>query len=220
MSLKLAVQTVLPAEFVDAMYDTYAAAFAPLQTRAAARHMLTVNEFSEEMADERIEKYVVSGDDAVPVGLGTVATDLSAVPWISRDFFAHRYPDRAARGALFYLGYTLVDPAHERRGIHAIIMDAIYRRITDARGVCGVDLSSYSRQARIGRVLTALGQAPGVAVEEVDTQTYSVLGADADPATTQPVDVQTYYAVTFDGPPAEDADAATVYARTPTPKGA
>jgi hypothetical protein len=171
VNVRLTVESMLRPDAVDALYGIYAAAFEPLRFKAAARQLLTVDEFGAEMADHRIEKYVVWNDDSSPMGVGTLAIDLSAVPWISPEFYTHRFPEHAARRAVFYLGYTVVDPAHERHDIHTMIVGAMCRRLTDVRAVCGVDLFRHSPQGQVGHVLAALGEAPGSTVAEVGRQT-------------------------------------------------
>jgi hypothetical protein len=123
MDLRLTVESVLPADAVEAAYRMYVAAFEPVRSRAAARQVLSREEFDAEMVDARIDKYVV-WDGASPAGLATLATDVRAVPWIEPEFYVRRYADWASRDALFYLGFTLVDPAQERRGAHDMIMEA------------------------------------------------------------------------------------------------
>jgi hypothetical protein len=157
---------------VGNLYDSYLAAFGPLRTRAAARHVLTPDEFAAEMADERIEKYVAREGDEV-IGLATLTGDLSAVPWVSAEFYAARYPEHAARGALLYLGYTLVRPDRERQGVFARIAARIVRRCHEARAVCAFDVCGYNDDVHgIARSIAALSRSLPVKVETVDVQTY------------------------------------------------
>src|SRR3954462_4619950 len=108
--MRITIEQSIDAEAIDAFYPLYVAAFDPIRTRAAARHMLTAEEFAEEMTDQRIDKYVVWHADGTPIALMTLATDLTAVPWISPEYCTARYPDHMSRGAVYYLGYTLVHP--------------------------------------------------------------------------------------------------------------
>ncbi|WP_205862107.1 hypothetical protein [Planosporangium thailandense] len=178
--MKLTIETVLGASATAAFYPLYVAAFEPIRTRAAARHLLTAEEFEAEMADERIDKYVVWDDNGEPVALSTLTTDLAAVPWVSPEYFAARYPDRVARRAVHYLGYTLVHPDHARNGVFNLMIEAIERRCADARGVMAFDVCSYNDARSVGRRIERLGRYDGVTLSAVD--------------------VQTYYAATFDAP--------------------
>jgi len=179
--MKITVESAVDADTIAMFYDLYIAAFTPLQTNAAARHMLTAEEFAAEMTDERIDKYVAWDADGEPVALTTLTTDLAAVPWISPHYFAARYPEHYARGALYYLGYTLVHPDNERSGVFARIAARIVRRLTEARAVCAFDVCGYNDGVhQIGRSIAALSRSLDM---EMDT-----------------VDVQTYYAAAFNGP--------------------
>jgi GNAT superfamily N-acetyltransferase len=168
--VKITIERVVD---VGSLYDSYVAAFGPLRTRAAARHLLSREEFAAEMADERIEKYVARTGDGTPIGLATLTADLSAVPWVSPEFYAARYPEHAARGALLYLGYTLVHPDHEKQGVFARIAARIVRRCHEARAVCAFDVCGYNDDVHgIARSIAALSRSLPVKVETVDVQTY------------------------------------------------
>jgi len=173
--------TVDPAPF----YGLYVAAFAPLRTTAAARHLLTADEFAAEMADPRIDKYVAwdnrgdTGGDAV--ALTTLTTDLAAVPWVSPEYFAARYPRHHARRAIYYLGYTLVHPDHEGEGLFARIAARLARRMTEERAVCAFDVCAHNDGVHgIGRRIAGLSRSLDMTLDTVD--------------------VQTYYAAAFNGP--------------------
>lgn len=183
--MKLTIERSLSPEATAAFYPLYVEAWEPIRTRAAARHLLTAEEFAAEMADERIDKYVVWAGDGEPVALTTLTTDLSAVPWISPEYFAARYPDQTARGAVYYLGYSLVHPRHAGNGVFQLMTDAVQRRCADARGVLALDVCSYNSDRSPGRRVRRLG--------------------DSDGVTLSAVDVQTYYVATFDAPRSADA---------------
>jgi hypothetical protein len=170
--LTVTVETTIDAEAIDAFYALYAAAFGPLSTLAAARHLLTAEEFAEEMTDERIDKYVVRDEHGVPIALTTIATDLTAVPWISPEFYAERYPEQYARSAVYYLGYTLVRPEHAGRRVFTMMIERVERRMAEERAVCGLDVCAYNDGRQIGRHLAGLGASAGARVERLDVQTY------------------------------------------------
>lgn len=173
--LRLTTEKTMVGTPVDTLYEVYAAAFGPLRTRAAARHVLTAEEFAGEMADDRIDKYVVWAAEGHPVGLTTLTTDLSAVPWISDDYYASRYPEHAAGGSLYYLGYTLVHPDHESEGITGRILARVVRRLRDEGAVCGFDVSRHNDAAHhIGDSVSRLSRSMPVEVQPADVQTYYV----------------------------------------------
>ncbi len=179
--MKITIERTIGAETIEIFYATYVAAFDPLRTNAAARHLLTAEEFAAEMTDERIDKYVAWDDNGRPAALTTLTTDLSAVPWISPDYFAARYPEHFQRGALYYLGYTLVHPEYERQGLFARMAARIVRRLNEERAVCAFDVGGYNDKTHsFGATIGALSRSLDMSLETVD--------------------VQTYYAAAFNGP--------------------
>ncbi len=171
--MQVRVETVVAGSDLEVLHPLYLRAFAPLVTRAAARHVLTRAEFDGEMADPRILKVVVRDDDGSPAGLTTLTRDLTAVPWVNPSYFWTRFPDAAGRNALFYLGYIFIDP--ERRRSHALLLMAseIKTHLEDVRGVIGFDTSDFTNEHGIGRWSGWLF-GPHSTVSSLDSQTYSV----------------------------------------------
>lgn len=207
-STAITVVTAVDPATIERFWHIYVAAFEPIMTKAAARHMLTFDEFAAEMTDGRIDKYVAAAHDGYVYGITTVTTDLTAVPWIEPDYYLSRYPEQAARGALFYLGFTLVDP--DRRPFRAFkeMMDTVCRRFASARGVCGFDFCDYNARGAVGKVVRALPTTFGATIEEVDTQSYKVLDFSAHVGTDLPLeqqlDVQHFYVADFRDAPAPE----------------
>ncbi len=169
--MKITLESTIDDTAIETFYRLYLAAFEPLRTRAAARHVLTAEEFAADMRDPRIDKYVVRDDAGDPVGLTTLATDLAAVPWISPEHLAARYPEHAARGAVYYLGVTLVHPTRGR-GAFALATEAVTRRRTEDRAVCGYDVCAVNDAGHLGRSLAKIFQRDRVSLQRMDVQTY------------------------------------------------
>lgn len=177
-ALDLTVEHTLDTATTDMFYGLYVAAFGPLQTRAAARHMLTAAEFAEEMTDTRIEKYVVRDATGLPVALTTLATDLAALPWISPEFYLARYPEYAARGALFYLGYTLVHPSRAGQGVFLLMVNRLAERFLEAGAVCMWDSCEYNDARAIGQFAASLVADHDARIDRLDSQTYYAVAFD------------------------------------------
>lgn len=169
--MRITVEPAIDDAAIGTFYRLYLAAFEPLRTLAAARHVLTADEFAAEMRDPRIDKYVVWDDADEPVALTTLATDLAAVPWISPEHLTARYPEHAARNAIYYLGVTLVHPSRGR-GAFALTTDAVTGRLTADRAVCGYDVCAANDAGHVGRYLARLFQRDQVSLERLDVQTY------------------------------------------------
>jgi GNAT superfamily N-acetyltransferase len=171
--VQVRVETVVSGSDLEVLHPLYLRAFAPLVTRAAARHVLTRAEFDGEMADPRILKVVVRDDEGVPVGLTTLTRDLRAVPWVNPSYFWTRYPDAAGRDALFYLGYIFIDPERRRSRALLLMASEIKTQLEESSGVIGFDTSAFTDEHGIGRWSGWLF-GPRSTVAPLDTQTYSV----------------------------------------------
>jgi len=130
----------------DSLYKLYRRAFDPLRPRAAARQVLSEREFKEEMADERIDKYLAWEDEVAPVGVITLTRELEAIPWISPDYYAACYPDHWARNAIYYLGYILISPAVRRTGFLETVTRLLVKPMVAERAVLVYDVCSYNDQ--------------------------------------------------------------------------
>jgi pyruvoyl-dependent arginine decarboxylase len=162
-------------------FQLYRDTFGELETSAVARQLLHESEFLEEMLDPRVEKWVAWDDEGQAIGMTTLTKDLSTVPWIEPNYFAHNYPEHHARDAIFYLGFTLVHPAH--RGIHVFhaMIEPMTRRVAAENAVCAWDMCLANDER-------GLGGSAGRLIRSLAN------------ATIESIDQQTYYAATFHGP--------------------
>lgn len=170
--MELTIHSKLDSSAIAAAYEMYQVAVGPLATRAAARHVLTEDEFAEDMVDLRIDKYMVTAEDGSIVGLSTLVTDIAAVPWVSSEFYAEAYPDHFARGAIYYFGITLVDPRDCYHGAYPLMARAIIRRLVEADAVCGCDVCDYNEERGVTRSIVAMCRAGGAVMKKRDTQVY------------------------------------------------
>lgn len=173
--VRITLDCVLADQVSAALYRTYTSAFDSMRTQAAARHVLTAEEFAAEMKDPRIDKYIVWDDDDVPIALTTLTSDLSAIPWVSREYYATRYPDAAAQGVLFYLGYILVESSFRRSSALIMMTNQVNHRLAESQGVLGFDICGYNDASGIGRHTKNL-LASSDRIERLDVQSY--YGAD------------------------------------------
>lgn len=170
--MQVSTQQQLAEHDVAALYPLYLASFEQLLTRAAARHVLSSSEFADEMADPRIDKIVVRDGDRL-LAMTTLTTELRTVAWINPTYFATAFPDAAARGAVFYLGYTLVEPARRRSNALLLMASEVNRRLVEAQGVIAYDICSFNDAHGVGR-LTAKIFSRAQEIRPMDTQTYYV----------------------------------------------
>lgn len=180
--IRITVETEVDEATAQTYYLLYRDTFGDLETVAVARQLLHREEFLEEMHDPRVLKYVAWDDEGNAVGMSTLTVHLETVPWISPAYFAHHYPEHTARGAVYYLGFTLVDRRYRRSRIFQAMVDRIVELLVAERAVCAWDICSFNDEA----------YSFGVNIERL-------LHHSAD-VTVAPIDRQTYYAGTFHGP--------------------
>jgi hypothetical protein len=163
----------------DSFWALYEESFGPLRVRAVARQVLTEAEFEAELNNPRIWKYVARDACGELAGLTTLTDDVSTMPWISPEYFEHRYPEEWRRNAVFYVGITLVRPDMRRDRVFAMMAKYVGQRVASAGGVLGYDICGHNDQDRsLGRATAKiLGRVGDFQVGAVDLQTYYVARA-------------------------------------------
>ena len=97
------------------LWRLYEVSYHGLAELTVTREMLYRTEFDEAIADPTNRLWVL-WDDTTPVGMTLVATDVASTRYLSRAYFEHHYPDHMRRGAVHYIMWLVVHPAHEARG--------------------------------------------------------------------------------------------------------
>ena len=173
--MRLETLTVVAGPRVEDCWQLYRSAFDELRIAAVQRHVMFRDEFDAVVADERVTKYVASDGEGRCCGLGTVATDLAAMPLISPDYFAHRWPELYATGRIWYVGFVAIRPELQRGPLLGRIVWDIGGAAARAGGVAVIDVSRHVAQQKrlpqaVGRYLDRL--APGTRGIPLDEQTY------------------------------------------------
>lgn len=165
---------VIAAERAEELYPRYEDSFAGLREAAAARHVLTLSEFVEELADPRIDKWVATSEvDGSFLGLSTLARDLEAVPWASPGYYTARYPEHAARNAIWYLGFTMTPQAGQRAGVFATMLTAMMEAAVEHRVIVAWDMCAANVASGLNAAIMAqLADGAGASSTQVDVQTY------------------------------------------------
>ncbi|WP_194815080.1 hypothetical protein [Nocardia sp. XZ_19_385] len=171
---RVTIETEIPEDQIEQFAKLYEDAFGPMRTRAVARQVLHPEEFHAEMVDPRIQKHVARNTTGEPIGLTTLTRHLETVPWISPDYFRARFPEHAARNAIYYGGFTLVTPsARQGATFHAMIKSVVQVLVAE-RAAVGWDICSYNNTHRsiIDRMRAMGDRLANVEVAVEDSQTY------------------------------------------------
>ena len=169
---------VVPAVDLDTaqrFWALYRDTFAPLAIAAVNRHLLRESEFMEVMADERVDKYLVCDNDTgEALAMCTLTNHLDTVTWVSEEYFAHHYPEHAARNAVYYLGFSLVGSARRRVQLFTQLITQVSRTLIAQDAMCAYDICQYNNETiGLGNAVGAMIQTVGaIDVRAVDTQTY------------------------------------------------
>jgi pyruvoyl-dependent arginine decarboxylase (PvlArgDC) len=156
-------------------YQLYLDTFGPMETEAVARQVLHESEFIEEMLDPRVLKYVAWSEDDEVIGMTTLSSDLSTVPWISPAYFEHHYPEQYARGAVYYLGFTLVHPDHRGKHLFHAVLAPMWDLVQEQRPVVAWDMCLANDQLGLGGSAGKLIETfADVTFEQIDRQNYYV----------------------------------------------
>jgi len=171
---KITMEKVVAPGQAEQFLDLYLEAFAPLRVQAVARQVLHRNEFLEQMSDPRVWKFVALNAAGRPTGLSTLTKDLVTVPWISPEYFAARYPEQTARGAVYYWGFSVIRPGQRGKQLFFDMLAAIGSVVGADHGVCGYDICAYNNaHLQLGNQIERLSlQLTDVTFEVLDTQTY------------------------------------------------
>lgn len=153
----------------------YEDAFQGLRSQAVQRHLMFDTEFKELMLDGRVTKYVVR-DEAQdrPVALATLTNDLDAVPLISPEYFAHKYPELYAQQQIWYVGFVAVAPEYQGSPAMGQLIERLCHDVNAAGGMFVLDICEHkSRRLLAAGIERMAGQhLPGLQRTRLDAQVF------------------------------------------------
>lgn len=158
----------------ERLYRLYTATFGDLAIRSVARQTLHREEFMAAMHDPRVDKYLARDSHGDPVAMCTLTRHLETVPWISPDYFAHHYPEYAARDAIYYLGFILVTHRHRRARVFGDMVRLLATTLMERRAMCAYDICAFNidQVGLADSIRTLLHGVAEIDVRPVDTQVY------------------------------------------------
>jgi len=165
---------VIDPELTRVFYELYDAAFTPLKVRSMARQTLTEDEFTAQMMNGAVSKYVAWDAAGNPVGLCALTNQLESVPWISPEYFAARYPQHWRRNAVWYMNFVLAHPSQRHSRFLDQLMEVGIGELVAEGAVCAYDMCSYNDEVLgLGRRLVeCFERTTGATPQLVDAQNY------------------------------------------------
>jgi hypothetical protein len=171
--LHVTVESVLVGADADAAWETYRTSLEPLAGVAAMKQTLAEAELRAVVADPRIKKYVGRDEHGTVVAVLTLTTELSTEN-ISTRFYRERYPEHHAAGRLHYLGFLVVRPDAQARGLIMLLVARVTGDLEDEGGVVAFDVCGYNDEtfafARLCRLVSSRTRPTDLVT--LDVQTY------------------------------------------------
>ncbi|HSJ91973.1 MAG TPA: hypothetical protein VK917_07880 [Ilumatobacter sp.] len=169
----ISVERVITGPVAEELWRQYWANFAPLRALAVQKQHSDREEFLDLLANPDVITYV-GWEGRRPVGMAMITNSLEDVPELSPDFLRARFPEQAARNAIYVGVYVMVDPNH--RGItlfHRLYMEC-WQLAARARGVLVVDTCEFNRTAfNTDELARRIGEGfPNCTVSVLDRQTW------------------------------------------------
>lgn len=171
--VQISEERVVTGAVADELWRQFWLNFEPLQGLAVQKQHSDRDEFLALLANPDVITYI-GWEGSRPVGMAMITNSLSDVPELSPEFLRQRFPEQAARDAVYVGIYVMVDPAH--RGItlfHRLYMEC-WQLAARARGVLVVDTCEFNRTTfDTDNLARRIGEGfPNCTVSVLDQQTW------------------------------------------------
>ncbi len=132
-------------ELAEELWDAYRENLEPLAEVAVLRHLDSHEEVLAQFANPRILK-LVAWEGARPVGLGMVTNHLEDVTEISPAFLRVKYPEFAARNAIYVGMLVMVSPVQRSQTAFSRLYLELWQVPARAGGILVFDVCDFNRQ--------------------------------------------------------------------------
>jgi hypothetical protein len=108
-------------------------------------------------------------------GISTMTADLLAVPLVSPEYFAHRWPDRFRAGQIYYIGFLAVHPDSHGSGVFGEMVKTMTREVALVEGLAVIDVCTYNKdRLHLPRAINSLAATwcSQLQMAALDAQTY------------------------------------------------
>jgi hypothetical protein len=168
-------ESVVSGATADKLLAMHLESFAPLAELAIQRQTGDQDEMLEVFHDPAFTK-IVAWKQGEPVGLGVITNALDRIPEISPAFLRSRYPEHAARNAIYVGIYVTIAAAHRGVTLFSRISTEMWQIPARENGLLVFDICDFNREV-FGADQLALQVAsafPHSNVTTVDRQTWYV----------------------------------------------
>ena len=162
-------------ELAEELWTAYLANLEPLAEVAVLRHLDSHEEMLDQFANPRILK-LVAWQGVRPVGLGMVTNHLEDVAEISPAFLRVKYPEYAARNAIYVGMLVMVSEVERNQTAFSRLYLELWQVPARAAGILVFDVCDFNRHAfgvdEMSRRIAS--NFPKSSVEVLDRQTWYV----------------------------------------------
>lgn len=144
--MRLTIEHTIEGPDEDVLLGLYRASIEYLAADAVGVQAYTDDEFRQQLHDPAMLKLVGRDGAGVPQALCLVTDDLSNVPWVSAPFYAKRFPDHYARGAILYVATIVVQPDAQATGYSFLLMKELARMLGERDGIGAFDCCGVTQQ--------------------------------------------------------------------------
>lgn len=137
-------ETSITGSEAETLWEAYRTNFEPLAEVAVLQHLYSRDEVLAEFRNPRIIK-IVGWQDGRPVGLAMVTNTLDDVPQISPAFLRSRYPEHAARNAIYVGILVMVVPGVRGLTLFGRLSTELWQLVALAGGVLVFDICDFNR---------------------------------------------------------------------------
>ncbi|WP_326559700.1 hypothetical protein [Micromonospora sp. NBC_01796] len=167
---------VVPENLAEATWQLYNNAFEELRAAAVQRHVMFRDEFDAVLADPRVTKYLGLDPDRPDdvLALATFTNNLDAVPLISPDYFARRWPELYAEQRIWYIGFFAIDPGVRGDGAFELVIERMWERVLASGGIAALDICRRNNDIGLPKAIhqTLDHLTTGVRTTPLDEQVY------------------------------------------------
>lgn len=173
--LTITHEPIIVGDTAELLWEAYRANFEPLASLAVLQHFYSREEVLAEFANPAITK-IVGWRNGAPVGLGMLTNSLADVPQISPRFLCERYPDYAARDAIYFGILVMVVPGERGKTLFSRLYTEMWQIPATVDGVLVFDICDFNRLMFNADALAQriADHFPRSSLEILDRQTYFV----------------------------------------------
>ncbi len=143
-SIVITLERSITGSQAETLWEAYRTNFEPLAELAILQHLYSKDEVLAEFRNPNIIKIVGWQDDR-PVGLAMVTNRLDEVPQISPAFLRGKYPQHAARNAIYFGILVMVVPGTRGLTLFGRLSTELWQLVAVDNGVLVYDVCDFNR---------------------------------------------------------------------------